>query len=751
MSKANPIYTSFNAGELSELLLGRSDLDQFFKGGLEYKNLIVTQYGPFCTRPGSMYQANTKGDVPARLLEFVFSPADAQFIEMGALYFRFYTSAGQISGPLEVVHTYTTGEIDDVHYAQSNDVITLNHLDHKPAKLTRVTPSSWSLADYVFKGNPYLDPNIVEADLLTPSTLTKDATGTLTATGGHTPFTLGHVGSFWRVGAPTGSPEKQGYVEITGFTSTTVVAIKVIETLAGTSATDDWAEAAWSDERGWPSRVAYHKNRLWFLKSPKQPNGAWGSKPFIYDNFDPGTGLDDDAISEQIPDAADIRWAIGGRTLLVGTDKGEYTANEDAATGLTPASTSFNRQTNWSSEAIQPKIIGNYVYPIQEGGRKVREIFYSFEQDSYRSGDTTAVAEHITKSGIKAVAYQRNPYSIMPCVLNNGKMACMTRESDQQVLAWTPFDTEEGVAKYISVAAIPHPTENYDIVGVVVERTIDGSTEHHVEFFENPTIPDRQELNFYVDDGVRFNAYTSNVGGTLTLDAVSGDAIEFVAGSAVFTAGQVGQRIRAIDTVTGEILGEGRIVAFTDTTHIDVDILADKPFTTTTYAANTWGISVNTISGFTHLNAKTVKMLADGGTVADETVVAGSITLADGDDAFIVALGLKFISRWKNMPIEAGGERGTAQGQKKRPYRMDYIFYRSLGMKAGGDVDHLDKIIPRDSSTLMGQAEPVFTGIFPGNAIDTTYNVEGHIVIQQDEPLPMCLLAIIPHVQTNEV
>lgn len=749
MPKASPIYNSFNSGQLSDLMRGRSDLEQFYKGGLTFKNLLALQYGPFLFRPGSMYSANTKVDSTiSRLLEFVFNPTDAFFIEMGVLYFRFFTSEGQVAGPLEVAHTYTADELFDVHYDQSNDVISLAHPNHKPAKLTRVSAVSWTLADYEFKGNPYLDPNAVAADLLTSTVTAKGDSGTLTATGGHTPFTSGHVGSFWSIGEPTGTPEVQGYVEITGFTSSTVVDITVIETLSTAGPTSEWAEAAWSDERGWPGRVGYHQNHLWLGNTPIEPNGIWASKPFIYDNFDPGTGLDDDAISEKIPDASDIRYIKGGRTLLVGTDLGEYGADSGRTIpALTPASISFNLQTGWAAEPIQPDIIGNYIYPIQEGGRKVREVFYLEAEDSYRSADVTAVAENVTISGIKDVAYQRSPYSIEYCVLNNGTMALMTREADQQVLAWTTIDTD---GDYESVAVIPHPTENYDIVGAIVKREIDGSVERHVEFFEDPTIPDRQDFSFYVDDGLRFDAYESNVGGTLTLAATSGSAIEFTSGAPVFVLNDEGQRIRAIDS-NGVILGEGTIVTFTDSTHVDVDIEPDKPFTTTTYVANAWGISVNTISGLDHLEAKTVKLLVDGGTHDDLVVSSGSVTLNDTEDGFVVAVGLGFVGRWKNMPIEAGAATGSAQAQTKKIYRADYIFFRSLGMKAGGDEDHLDKIIFRDPDTFLGQVEPYFTGNFAGTALDTTWDTEGHIVIQQDEPLPMCVLAVIPHVKTNEV
>jgi len=386
------------------------------------------------------------------------------------------------------------------------------------------------------------------------------------------------------------------------------------------------------------------------------------------------------------------------------------------------------------------------VYAVQLKARKLRELSYYFQEDSYRSIDTTILAENITESGIKDISYQRNPYSLVPNVLNDGRMAVMARDVDQEVLGWTPWDTD---GKYESVGVIPHPTEDHDIMFVIVNRTIEGVTKRYVEFFASPVIPERQELCFYVDSGLTFNAYEANTGGTLTLSALTGLGITVTAGISVFVAGDVGQRIRAIDTDTGVILGELKITTFNSGTEVLGDIVFD--FDSLTYLANKWGISVNVISGFDHLKAKTVKLLIDGGTTDDLVVSAsGTITIKDDEDGFIINGGLGYTGRWKNMPIETGSETGTAQGKKKKIYQCGYRLFRSLGMKVGGDKDNLKRLILRNPQTLFGQAEPLFTGLVPPQKIDTTNDYDGHIVIQQDEPLPMCVLAVMPLVDTQD-
>lgn len=749
MPKVSPIYTNFNVGELSDLLDGRSDLEQYNRGGKDCRNGIGLIYGPFLGRPGTLHMEEVKDSTKkTRLLEFVFSPTDANIIEMGENYFRFYDTDGRLGAPYEVAHTYTEAELFDVHFAQSNDVITLTHENHKPATLTRSGPTSWALADYDLVGNPYL-PDNTSATTITPS----GTTGAITLAASANIFEADDVGTFWKIGEPTGSPEVQGFVEITAFTDAQNVNADVISTLSTGSATTDWAESAWSDatDKGWPARCGYFQNRLCFARSTAEPNGLWLSRPFIFDDFNPGTGLADDAISEIVKACNDVKWIQGSRRLVIGSDVGDFVVESGDASGvITPESLGINQNTRWGSEAIQPEFIGSYLYPIQLKSRKVRELSYLFQEDSYKSADTTVLSEHITESGIVQTAYQRDPYSLMYCVLNNGKMAVMVRESDQAVLGWTPFLTENGDGEFESVAIIPHPTEDYDAVFVVVKRTIDGVVERHVEQFKSPIIPSRQEDCFYLDDGLTFNAFEQTTGVSLTLSATTGDGITVTAGAAYFTSAMEDRRIRAIDA-NGDRLGELVIKTFNSTTEVIGDVVDD--FSATSYAAEEWGVSVVSLSGLDHLEGKTVNNLTDGGVGDPAVVSSGSVTIsdgADGKDGFIVNVGLGYTTRWKNMPIEAGSANGTAQTKRKRIYECGFKFYRSLGMQVGADEDHLKDLILRDPQTNMGEATTLQTGVVEPRKIDSTWDVNGHITLQQQNPLPMCILAVVPFLETND-
>jgi hypothetical protein len=65
-----------------------------------------------------------------------------------------------------------------------------------------------------------------------------------------------------------------------------------------------------------------------------------------------------------------------------------------------------------------------------------------------------------------------------------------------------------------------------------------------------------------------------------------------------------------------------------------------------------------------------------------------------------------------------------------------------VGAEVGPDISNLDRIPFRDSSMAMNQAVPMFTGdkeiSFPSG-----YDNDAKIVIQQTQPLPMTVLAIM--------
>jgi len=389
--KVDIIKNSFTGGEFGKSLFGRTDVAQYQYACEEVENFLVRPYGSLISTPGSTYVAEVKSSgTNTRLIKFIFARNDSYVIEMGHLYFRFYTDGAQVvtggSGTLEVAHSYTTTQIWDVQYAQINDVIYLSHKSHPIYKLTRVSSTSWTYAKFTPLGGPFLDENTT-ALTCTASGTDGTITITLSATNSTTSFTTATatcVGSYWRLGdARTDSSTGltiQPYAEITSLTSATVAVATVKETLSNTALTAStiWAEGAWSSKRGYPARITFHEKRLMLARTDTEPQKVWGSKSYIYDDFSVGSE-DDDGLNLQLAsnESNEIQWLLSGQVLVAGSYGGEFVISATNNGPLTPTTALVNRTSSWGSEAIVPKKIGNYAYFIQRFGKKIREMFYS--------------------------------------------------------------------------------------------------------------------------------------------------------------------------------------------------------------------------------------------------------------------------------------------------------------------------------------------------------------------------------------
>lgn len=90
---------SSNAGELSPLLDGRSDLEKYYSGCRLMENMIPLPYGPAERRPGTYFVAELKNNSKkAKLVSFQYSTEQAYILEYGDEYIRFCMDRGQIVG-----------------------------------------------------------------------------------------------------------------------------------------------------------------------------------------------------------------------------------------------------------------------------------------------------------------------------------------------------------------------------------------------------------------------------------------------------------------------------------------------------------------------------------------------------------------------------------------------------------------------------------------------------------------------------
>lgn len=794
MGRVAPVYPTFAKGEVSPLMFGRIDIEQYPSCLDKCRNMWVRPYGCASRIVGTEYIQSTKNNSRARLLKFVFSATDAYTIEVGAGYFRFYNDGGYVlkeeaddwatgtsykignfvtetdkmyycledhtagtfaddlaankwveQNIYEVPNDFTEFQIDSLQYVQLDDIIKMTCLPDnndnstaRPRELVRNAPDDWEFKEVEFKSTPYLDENITDIKL----TASGDS-GSITLTSDADFFQESHIGSFFWLGSTVtvDDEEVQGFVKITSYTNARSVGAKVQSKLSTTSATKIWGEGAWSDYRGYPAVIGLFDGRLYYARTPHQPRNVYGSVPYAYEKFTPPVNNEDDgAINIELAtnangDGSDIKWLIGASYLLCGTYGGEFVIKGTGDSAITPTDISARQRSNWGGEPIQPIVAGSFVHFIQRNGAKLRQFQYDYYYDTYKAVDVSIFSEHLLETGIKQIAYQKNIDSVIYLLRNDGKVVLLTLEQDQSVQAWALLDFD-GVVE--SIETIPAYSGLYDEVWFIIRRKINGNTVRYIERMQDPITPEIQQNCWYVRCGLSYNAYDLTSGNNLILSGKTGN-ITITSSQNTFDVNSVNKRIRVIDN-DANVIGQAKITEYVSATQVKAQVI--KNFEDTSIVGGTWGVSVNTISGLSHLEGEEVQILADGAEQTPQIVSSGNISLEL--DGWKIIVGLGYQSYITTMPLEAGSQNGTAMGKRKRISELSLRVWRTLGCRVGTNLDNLQNVRYRNPQTEMGMPEPLYTGTIPNIKYNQGWVWDANVTVEQSRPFPMNILAIAP-------
>lgn len=229
-----------------------------------------------------------------------------------------------------------------------------------------------------------------------------------------------------------------GIVDITAFTDVNTVTGTVEHTLGAAAATALWAEGAWSPDEGYPGALAFYQERLVMGGTTNSPQTLWLSQTDDWPNFLAGdlatSALSFTLASDQVNV---IRWLGAQQALLIGTAGAEWKLAPAEAGALSPENLpQVAIQTSNGSADIQPVSYNNAVVYAERQARRVREMSYSFTNDSWVSPDLTALSEHITEGGITQMALQKTPDPIVWCTREDGQLLGMTYKREQDVVGW---------------------------------------------------------------------------------------------------------------------------------------------------------------------------------------------------------------------------------------------------------------------------------------------------------------------------
>ena len=500
---------NFSAGELAPALYTRTDIQQYSNGAKRLRNVFPLVEGGVRKRPGTFNRGLMTGAI--RLVPFIVNSSSVFMLIFKNLEVLIYNPRTK-AVVTTLTSPYTAAQIPDIQYVQYRFEMFITHSD-VPIYLLNCSDDylSWEMSSFTFSNTPTDSENArYPYRKGKPSTkeLGQQVTFTInnvSAWNSATSYAIGNEvmvtysvsvvfgpnktvteyykailastnknprtePTYWQMTSSSGddvfsTSDVGSYIEVNGgvikiarFISSTVIEGVVVKKLdADIEAIEmSWGilPPAFNSTNGYPRCCTYFKQRLVFANTKKAPNKIWFSAVGANNNF-LETTEDGDAFS--IVSASGLSNSIlfleAQRGVICLTSGGEFMVDSDG--GLTPTTVNIAEHSAYGAYSVtRPERVGNELLFVQRGGERVRALTYRYEVDGLVSPEISTLASHIGEDhlGVNQISYQQEPESTVWCVLGDGKVASITFNRDQEVMAWAQHDFGGSVK---SVCSLP--------------------------------------------------------------------------------------------------------------------------------------------------------------------------------------------------------------------------------------------------------------------------------------------------------
>ncbi|BCS88867.1 hypothetical protein [Pseudodesulfovibrio sediminis] len=697
MSIATPAVTSFTAGEISPRLEGRTDISKYFNGCRTLENFQVHPHGGTSRRSGFRFVTEAmNSDKRVLLIPFEFNSSQTYVLEFGEDEsgqgrMRVFSDHGVVlSGESEYRREipYTVNEFDQLRYAQSAGELILVHPDHPPRTLARVDHDEWIIEEMDFTGRP-------------------ESWDT-----GNYPSC---VGFYEQRLVLASTPDKPGTIWMSRTGETTDFRLKTREVPL-----DGWRDMEIEDKNGDAVRDGKAGDRFLLLMGGgfekldglkgQHADGTTryyrykGTRNFIAATADVAVYFADEPTSTQIESI----WDAEGELNAAFWECFEPGDRTEAPAGELPL----------DDDGIEVTLAGRQANGIEFIVSRSRLWIGTAGGEWTVSGSSsdpispaTVKANHEGSCG----ASSTRPEAVGFATLYIQRAGKKIREMSYR------FEADAYVSKDLTILS-EHISEG-GLTGLAYVQEPDSIL--YAVRADGALVA----LTYVPDQEVAAWARIITDGSVESVTSIYNDTDKRDELWAVVRRTVDGREKRYIEFLEGHFDG-----SIEDGFFVDSGLTYD-------------GEPTVSVLGLDHLVGKTVSVLADGAVLSDKVVGQDGSLLLDRP-ASKVQVGLPYVSTLQPMRIEAGSQRGTAQTKIKRITKVAARFHNTLGGKIGPDESHLEPVYFRTSAMPMGQAP----GIFCGDKIvnfPKGWNRDGVLTIVQDQPLPMTVLMIVPHLIVN--
>ena len=439
----------FTAGQVDQVTWKRSDVESYLTAAQSLLNCEVGTTGLSKKRKGTIVEtdATSYASLQSTMYEFVDKNGEYYLI-LGANKAFYVFSApenqkfvGTFNGKLVVTYTganvviddptltlvqsapwdYSASDLDELDYSQDNDSLVITSPNYPPARIyiPMYDPLTfaWQYLDiYPLAAYDFNQVNYNQTVVANSGTRTSGSTMTFTFS---SLPSSGLYNNAWLggqiVGAGVSATSPVGYGIITGVdpSGTQVIFTILVQvsfdtgTLSTVGSQYSIRQPAWVKAPdnpyglGYPAKVLYFQNRLWFGNTELLPNTVFGSKLNQPISFDVGTGADTDAIIYTLgqTSAGEINWLNGGKQMEIYTTNYEFAAPQNEDTGLTPSTFSVRQQSSYgSSSLLKPQNYLNDSYFVQKTGKAAINFHFEGVGLAYRATNIAPQSQSLVKN-----------------------------------------------------------------------------------------------------------------------------------------------------------------------------------------------------------------------------------------------------------------------------------------------------------------------------------------------------------------
>jgi hypothetical protein len=480
------------------------------------KNGFVKAEGCVSNRSGLEFVCEVKNsNSKVRIIPFSFNTEQTYIIELGAKYARFIKNGAIITNEnseiVEIETPYLADDLQNIKYAQNADVLTLCHNNYTPCELSRYSHYNWEINEISFKPQ-ILPPTGVKASWTGGNSYPATYTYLVTAVRKDTyeesnrseeVSVVGELESSWGTteyititfDEVENAVEYNIYKDVNGIFafvgSTTSTTFKDDKIEPDLTATAPIFTNPFEDDNN-PACVNYFQQRKIYGCLKNSPQQLVASQTATNNNFNisrPLNASDSINITLSEREVNEIRHILAMNDLILLTSGGEWKINGSDGTFAASSSLIASPQSFYGCSNVQPVVSGNMILFVQSGGSVVRDLGYTYISDSYDGDELSIFSTHLFENKqIIDMAYSKEPYRILWCVMSDGTVNALTYNKKQEVCGWHRHETK---GKFESVAVVRE--NNEDVVYFVVQREIQGQTKRYIEKMASRYIEQTQD------------------------------------------------------------------------------------------------------------------------------------------------------------------------------------------------------------------------------------------------------------------